>query len=114
MTAVKKQIIQASSNSLYTLNEDFERSTQSVMQEQEAEMLEKELLDNVLKESVKGAAGPKTRQQTAKQRPSLETILKMASMGYPVEEVFAAYRPNEAGVEGMIDRILQERDRKNL
>lgn len=109
---MKKQLIEASRDSLYSLQEDFERSAKAVMQEQETELLDAQLLETALKESLQTAA----RKQAAakKPQPSLETLLKLSSMGYAPEEVFAAYRPNEAGVEGIIDRILQAREQQFL
>ncbi len=112
---MKKQLIEASSNSLYSLQEDFERSSKSVMQEQETELLDNQLLESALKESLQAQTASKPRKPATKNpQPSLETILKMSSMGYSLEEVIEAYKPNEAGVSRMIDRILEARDKRLL
>ena len=105
---MKKQLIEASRDSLYTLESDFQRSSKALMQEQETQLLDAQLLETALKESLQSA--PPKSSAPKKPKPSLETILKMSSMGYSPEEVLAAFHPNEAGVEGMIDRILQARE----
>ena len=111
---MKKGIVEASHNSLYTLNEDFDRNTKKVIQEQESSIVEDEFLQAALKESLNTGGNLKKTTNTQNMKISVETIKILNNMGYSIEEALGAYKPGEVGIEGILDRIHKKRNQNSV
>ena len=128
-----KNIIEASNNSLSTLEKDFDWSTKQVMKEQESQMTEEEILKSVLAESMKdaysaqkpSATNPKSQFTTrnpitgetrprpaAPRQPDMALIIQLSSMGFsPAESARAISQlPTTATMSQIVDKIQDNRD----
>lgn len=121
---VKKNIVEATTNSLSTLEKDFEDLTKGVIREHETQMTEDELLKSVMAQSIKDAyAAPRQVPITAQnnksspsyptpQKPNMAMIIQLASMGYDPMECQRAISqlPATATISQIIDKIETNRE----
>lgn len=119
-----KNLVQAATNSLSTLERDFEQLTKGVINEHEAQMAEDQILKSVIAQSIKDAYSAEkgiesttklTKNPAAKpgdSKVSMSLMIQLTSMGYdPMESHKAISQlPATATISQIVDKIESNRD----
>ena len=110
-----KSLVQATSNSLSTLEKDFDNLTKGVIKDYDNQQTDDQILKSVLAESVNDAYNPTTMKQKQSQntnKSSLETVMHLVSMGFRVDECQFAIKqlPNTATLSQIVDKIQHNRE----
>lgn len=122
-----KNLVQATTNSLSSLEKDFDDLTKGVMKEHETQMTEEEILKSVMAQSIKDAYSLEKPQSTSQynkntkigttaQKPNMGLIIQLTSMGYEPMECQRAMSqlPTTATISQIIDKIQSNRENQLL
>lgn len=124
---MKKSLVDATNNSLYSLDQDFELSTKKVVKEQEAALLEDQLLKAAMDASLKNvyntqppqgvrAAGlPNSHNQPQKNSKSDQAVklaIQLGAMGFTTQESLKGIGecPPNATIDQVINKIQANRN----
>lgn len=118
-----KNIVQATTNSLSSLEQDFEQLTKGVIKEHDSHLSEEQILKSVMEQSLKDAytnknAGSTTNENTKNSgkppasKVNMSLVIQLTSMGYQPMECQQAMNQlsSNATISQIIDRIEQNRE----
>lgn len=87
---MKLRLVEASKNSLATLDQDFERNTKGVMREQDAAMTEDQLMKSAMEQSLKEYKTPATGYSAGPN--ALKLVLQLKQLGFTSDQATRAIK----------------------